>query len=97
MRLHGVVVLYRGGINLIDLHLGFAQTLIDITPTYVSGFAHVAAGIGGRKASFEIQFRSGWLVTDAHERSRVLRFMQSVSDNDGDRLAVVKHLIVLQK
>jgi hypothetical protein len=94
VRLHGVVILDRCGVDLIDDHGGFGEGGFGVAA--VRGFASALGGASILEQRVEAEFGGLLLVVDAEELRGLLGFGQRTRDDDGDGLAVVKDVGVLE-
>ncbi len=94
MRLHGVVVLDRRGVGLVDDDGGFGERGGRIAS--VRGAASALGRTGVLEQSVEVEFCGLLFVLDAEELCGLLGLGQRAGDDDGDGLAVVEDVGVLE-
>ena len=72
---HGIVVLYRRGVEFCNCDGRLTQTFIHVAPSHVSGFVAVFAGVGCGETCHEIEFRRRFFISDAHQGRSVCRLL----------------------
>src|SRR5438270_7474088 len=97
MRFHGIVMLDRRCIDLVDLDLGLLQSTINVAKTQIARYAGVTAGIRRREASDEVELGSFLFVLNTDQRSGVMRLMKTLRYNNANGLVVVVDQVILQK
>ena len=94
MRLHRVVVLDRRGVGLVDDDGGFGERGCGIAAA--RGAASAFGRTGVFEQSVEVEFCGLLFVLDAEELCGLLGFGQRAGYDDGDGLAVVEDVGVLE-
>src|SRR5438270_5631718 len=97
MRFHGIVMLDRRRIDLVDLDLGLLQSTINVAKTQIARYASVTAGIRRREASDEVELGSFLFVLSTNQRSSIVRLMKTLRHDHSNGLVVVVDQVILQK